>query len=65
MLQYIYFVLFDGTVSVFSFFLNIIYLLIFILCAWCFTCIYVYVRVSSTLELELQRVASCHVVARN
>lgn len=32
---------------------------------WCFACTYVYVRVSDTLELELQLGVSSHVGARN
>jgi hypothetical protein len=32
---------------------------------WCFACMYVCVRVSGSLELELQTVGSCHVGVGN
>jgi hypothetical protein len=32
---------------------------------WCFACVYICVRESDPLELELQMVVSCHVVAGN
>jgi len=32
---------------------------------WCFAYMYVRVRISETLELELQTVVSCHVGAEN
>jgi hypothetical protein len=32
---------------------------------WCFACMYVCVKVPDSLELELQTVVSCHVLAGN
>ena len=32
---------------------------------WCFTCMYMYERVSDPLELELQTVVNCHVGVGN
>jgi hypothetical protein len=32
---------------------------------WCFACMYVCVRVSDSLDMELQTVVSCNVGARN
>ena len=48
----------------FLFFRGFAYLFLFYV-HLCFACIYVCVRVSDPLELELQTVVSCHVSAEN
>ena len=46
-------------------FFSLLFILILFYIHWCFTYMYVYVRVLDPLELELQTFVSCHVCAGN